>query len=340
MTITANDGRKISRETLEHFRTQALKLRKKGWKINDIAESFGLHRGSVSRWFTKHKREGIGALKRKKAKGPEHKLNKKQIKKILSCLKKPATEYGFETELWDCTRVNQLIKNVCKIELHVSNVWRMLKSWNFTPQKPERKAYEQNDADVKKWLETEWPEIQKHARRWQAIIYFQDESGISLIPSVGRTWAQKGKTPIIRTTANRGGLCLTSAISPAGRMVFRIETGKVNAQKHVEFFQQILKRHPSRKIIVIEDRAPAHRANKVKEFIGINKKRFARYFIPPYSPELNPDEKTWRYLKKHKLKAHTASTTNVLKGIVLSKMRSIQRRPAVIRSFFYGSYVT
>lgn len=340
MKISTNDGRKISRETLEHFRTQAIKLHKSGWKITEISESFGLHRGSVSRWFTKYKRNGLKALKLKKAKGAEPKLNKKHIKKILSCLKKPATHYGFETELWDCTRVNQLIKTECKIKLHVSNVWRMLKSWNLTPQKPERKAYEQNDAEVKKWLEIEWPKIQRHAKRWQAIIYFQDESGISLIPSVGRTWAEKGKTPIVRTTANRGGLCLTSAISPAGRMVFRIENGKINAQKHIEFFQQIIKRHPSRKIIVIEDRAPAHRAKKVQAFIDLNRKWFARYFIPPYSPKLNPDEKTWRYLKKHKLKAHTATTTNDLRAVVLSKMRSIQRRPAVIRSFFHGSYVT
>jgi len=335
-----NDGRTISRDTLEHYRFRALELRKRGWKVNDIAESFGMHRGSVSRWFTTSKRKGTDSLKKRKAPGARPKLEDKEVETLLLYLKQPATAFGFETPLWNCTRVQQVIKRKFKSSLDVSNVWRMLRSWNFTPQVPTKIALEQNPHDVKKWLTEEWPKIRAHARRWQAILYFQDESGISLIPTLGRTWAPKGETPVVKVTGNRGGLCVTSAITSGGHMVFRIEKEKVNALLHIEFLEQILNHHPHRKIIIIEDKAPPHRAKLVEDFVQKNKRRFALYYLPSYSPELNPDEKVWGHLKGKKLKSHLAQTTGELKKLVFSKMKSIQKQPSIVKSFFYDSYVT
>jgi len=334
------DGRSISRETMEHFRFRAIKLRKRGWKVNDIADSFGLNRGSVSRWFTKFKRKGKKALKRTKAKGAKPKLRISHKRQILNWLKQPATDFGFETPLWTCPRVKQIIQNKLNISLHKSKVWEWLRKWNRTPQKPERRASECDGREVKRWLEEEWPKIIKHARRWQAMLYFQDESGISLIPVLGRTWAPRGKTPIVKVTGKRGGFCLTSAISPAGRMVFRIEKKRVNADAHIEFLKQVIKHHPYRKIIVVEDQAPPHIAKKVKKFSEENKKKFALYYLPSYSPKLNPDEHVWAHLKGHGLKDHQAKSTLELKKLALSKMRRIQRKTGLVKSFFYNSYVT
>jgi transposase len=334
------DGRSIPRTTMEHLRFRAMKLRKKGWKVNDIAESFGLNRGSVSRWFTKFKRRGKKALKRTKAKGGKTKLNIENKKQILKWLKKSATDFGFETPLWTCLRVKQLIKKKLGISIHKSNVWEWLRKWNQTPQKPKRKAKECNEKEMKRWVEEEWPKIKKHARRWQAMIYFQDEAGISLTPVLGKTWAPKGKTPTVEVTGKRGGFCLTSAITLVGRMVFRIENKKINADLHIEFLKQIIKHHPNRKIIVVEDQAPSHIAKKVGAFVEENKRRFAVYYLPSYSPELNPDEHVWAYLKNHGLKDHQAQSTAELKKLTISKMKSIQRKKGRVKSFFYGSYVT
>lgn len=334
------DGRSISRGTLEHFRFRAIKLRKKGWKVNDLAESFGLNRGSVSRWFTKVKRKGKKALKGTRAKGAKAKLSIQHKKQILQWLKQPATDFGFETPLWTCLRVKQLIKKKLNISIHKSNVWEWLRKWNQTPQKPERRAKECNEVEVKRWLKETWPKIKEHARRWQAMLYFQDESGISLTPVLGKTWAPKGKTPIVKVTGKRGGFCLTSAISPAGRMVFRIEKERITANVHIEFLEQIIKHHPHRKIIVVEDKAPPHTAKKVGKFVEERKKIFALYYLPSYSPKLNPDEHVWAYLKNHGLKDHQAQSTIELEKLTLSKMKSIQRKKNSVKSFFYNSYVT
>lgn len=339
MSKKEGDGRSISRDVLEHSRFRTMELRKKGWQVQEIAELIGVHRCTVSDWISLYKKFGKDSLRKRKAPGPKRKLEVKEIKKLLNFLKKPATEFGFETPLWDCPRLGQLIKKKFGKELHASNVWRLLKTLGLSPQVPEKKASQQDEALVRKWIKEEWPKIKEHARRWQAMLYFQDECGVSLIPVLGRTWAKKGETPVVEVTGKRGGICVTSAISPAGKMVFRLEKEKIKAPQHIEFLEQIIKHHPRRKVIVIEDNARPHIAHEVKDFIEQHKKRFAIYHIPSYSPQLNPDEKTWRYLKKHKLRAHQAQTIKDFRPLVLAKMRSIQKQPNLIKSFFYKTYV-
>ena len=331
--------RNIPREALEQYRLQTLVLRKKGWKIDEISEAFGVHRCSVSHWCTKAKRYGKKSLKMRKAKGADPKLSKDDKKEIISWLRKSAMTFGFETPLWDCKRIQAVIQKELNKKIAISNLWETLRRWNLTPQKPEKVALEKNPVAVRKWLKEEWPKIEEHRRRWQAMLYFQDESGVSLILVLGKTWAKKGKTPKIKVTGNRGGFCVTSAISPAGRMVFRIENDTIHAEEHIEFLKQIMKHHKKRKIIVVEDNARPHIAGKVKDFVHENKNKIAVYYLPTYSPDLNPDEKVWKYLKNVKLKAHQARNKKEFKPLVKAKMQSIQMTPSTIKSFFIGTYV-
>src|SRR3989338_8648991 len=286
------DGRSVPRGALEHYRFQALELRKKGWKETKIAEAFGLHEKNISRWFVKKNKYGEKSLKSTKAKGKKPKISIEEWKQIISWMKEDATTYGFETPLWTSKRVKNLIK------------------------------------------------IKSLIRRQQAVLYFQDEAGISLIPVLGRTWAPIGKTPTVKVTGKRGGFCVSSAISPGGRMLFRIEKKKVNAQAHIDFLSKIILHHPKRKIVIISDNAPAHKAKLVREFEISNKKRITIFHIPSYSPDLNPDEHVWAYLKAHKLVAHQAQNTDELKDLVKRKMQSIQKSSNLINSFFMQNKVT
>lgn len=327
-------GRQQSHEVLEAYRFRALQLRKEGWKVNDIAHAFDLNRRAVTRWFTIFKKDGKVALRSKKASGPSFKLTEKEIKNIISILYDDATIYGFENPLWNCKMVQQTIFKQTGKKIHTTNIMRLFKKLNLSPQKPERLASQRNEKAIRRWEIEEWPKIEEHRRKWQAMLYFQDESGISLIPVLGRTWAKKGKTPKVLVTGKRGGFCVTSAISPAGRLIFRIEKGKVNADKHIEFLKKIMNQHKKRKIIVIEDSAPVHKAKKVDKFVEQNKKRLAVYRLPSYAPELNPTEHVWAYLKAHELKTHQAQNTDELKHLTKRKMQSIQRRKDLIHSFF------
>jgi transposase len=331
------DGRKIPRQALEYMRLQSIKLYKQGKEIKEISEFFGITLDAVYKWIRKYKIEGKKGLRMKKARGANPKLNNEDKKQIFSWLKKSAMEFGFETPLWDCKRIQRMIKLKLDKSIATSNLWETLRRWGLTPQKPEKDAVEKKQWKVYKWLREEWPKIEEHRRRWQAIIYFQDESSVSLIPVLGKTWAKKGKTPKIKTTSQRGSIPISSAISPSGRLLFRIEKEKVNSRTFVDFLKQIIKNHKWRKIIIVTDNYRPHKLGEIVNFLEENKNKIAVYYLPTYSPDLNPQEDVWKYLKHVKLKAHQARNKQEFKPLVLSKMRSIQRKPSLIKSFFIGS---
>jgi len=331
------DGRKIPREAMEYMRIQAIKLIKENKKVDEIAEFFGVTKDAVYKWIRKHKKKGIIGLKSKKAPGAKPKLAQEERKILVKLIMKPATEFGFIDPLWDCKRISKLIFYKLNKKLDYTNVWRLLQKMGISNQVPEKDSLEKDEKEVKRWIKEEWPKIQKHRRKWQAMLYFQDECGVSLIPVLGKTWAPKGKTPKVKVTGKRGCLIVTAAASTSGRLVFRIEKERINAERHIEFLQQILNRHPNRKIIVVEDNAPVHKSKKVLDFVKQHKKRFALYKIPSYSPDLNFQEDVWRYLKHVKLKAHQAQSLPELKNKIIGNMTSIRQKKGLVRSFFYAN---
>ena len=232
---TKKDGRSINREVQEHLRMQGLKLWKKKRKVKDISEILGVTIYAGYNWIKKYKKQGMNGLKKKKAPGAKPKLSERETKKIVDLIEKTADNYGFESPLWDCKKITQLIEEKFGKTIHFSNVWRLLKRVGLSPQKPKRQAKEQDEKEVKDWIEKEWPRILAHARRWQAMIYFQDESAVKLTAVLGTTWAKKGNTPVVKVTGNRGTICVTSAITHAGRMVFRLEKETIKAKQHIEF---------------------------------------------------------------------------------------------------------
>ena len=332
-------GWQLPHEVLEHYRFRAIELWKEGEKVKDIAHYFGLHRVTVSYWIAKYKEEGTKGLKSRKAPGPEFKLTDGEIKTLMRNLKRDATHFGFETPLWTTKRIGLLIKKETGKTLHNSNVWRLLKRMGLSNKKPEKRAAEQDPKEAKRWLKEEWPRILAHARKWQATLYFQDETGISLTPVLGKTWGEKGKPTFVRLTGKRGSFCVSAAITPRGKMLFRIEKGRVVAETFVDFLEKLRRHHPRRKIIVVTDQARPHIAKRVKEYTEARKKSFALYYLPPYSPELNPDEGVWEYVKDKKLKSHTAMSMGELKAKTMAGLLGIQRRSSLIKSFFHIYYV-
>lgn len=334
------DGRSISREALESYRFQALKLRKKGWKVIEIAEAFGLNKKSVSRWFVKVGKYGEKSLKRTKAKGNKPKLSEREVLQMIEWLKDDARDFGFTTPLWNCKQIQNLVKKKFNKSITTVGIWKILCKLKLSPQKPKKQAIEKDEKLANRWLKEEWPKIKSIVQRQQAMLYFQDEAGVSLAPVLGRTWAKKGETPVVKVTGKKGGICVSSAISPAGRMIFRIEKGKMTSQTYIDFLSKIILQHPRRKIIVISDNAPIHKAKLVKEFILSNEKRISLFHIPAYSPELNPDEHVWCYLKAHELVTHQAQNKEELKKVVNAKMHKIARNDNLIHSFFMQNKVT
>lgn len=253
-------------------------------------------------------------------------------------MKETATAHGFSTPLWTGMYVRILFKRERHIDLDRSTIWRYLIRLGLSFQKPEKRYSQQDCQLVEKWIRHEWPKIQRWARKKRAIVYFEDESGVSLAPVIGKTWAPKGQPPIVRVTGKRGGVLAMSAISPSGRMCFRLEKRKVNAKVLMEFLNQISAQHPRRKVGVVMDQAPCHTAKKVRQW-SEQSSQLKVFHLPPYSPNLNPDEKVWRHMKHVTLKNHQAQDKKQLARLVIGALRKIQKNPKLTKRFF-DNYLT
>lgn len=333
------DGRGLSREVMEAYRVRAVALRHdRDYSVRQISEIFGLHYNSVSRWFCRHRRGGLDSLRRRKARGATQILTSSHLRWLAKALSCEATKFGFATPLWTGTLVRILLRRERGVALDRVTVWRYLGRLGLSFQKPEKRYTQQDKRLVKRWIEREWPAIQRWAKRSRAILYFEDESGVSLGPVIGKTWAPVGKTPIVRVSGRRGGVLAMSAISPSGRMCFRLEKRRVNADVMIEFLDQIGACHRRRKIGVIMDQAPCHVAKKVQAHAR-STKRMRIFHLPPYSPNLNPDEKVWRHMKHVAIKNHQAQDKRQLGKLVLGALRGMQKNPDLTKAFF-KNYLT
>lgn len=330
----------FSRKELELIRVKSIKAWKEGMSVNEIAERLNLHRGSVSRWITQYKRYGATILRSKRSSGRPKKIDcRKYYKEIIKIIKKPATSYDYDNPLWNCKKIKETLKNELAVKIGLTTVWRYLKDIGLSSQKPERRALEQNQKEAKKWLQITWPKIKEKAKKERAIIFFQDESTVALNSNLGKTWSKIGMTPIIRVSGGKASVPVISAISVTGKLFFSIPKKNVTSKEFILFLKNLLNAVPRKRVYLITDNAPTHKSKMVKDFFDSHE-RLVVHYLPKYSPELNPDEYTWSHLKQNELKALPIKNKAELRSKVAGKMRRIQRKKGLVKSFFRRSNVT
>ena len=252
---------------------------------------FGITERAVNRIWARYKASGKRSLINKKRGVRSGKkltgLQAAEVKKLIK--DKLPDQLKMPFGLWTRDAVSQLLLDRYGVELSRWQIGRYLKSWGYTPQKPIAKAFEQKPQKVKQWLEKEFPAIKRRAKKEQAVIYFGDETGMRSDHQSGRSYAPKGKTPVIKKTGQRFSLNMVSAISNKVYLQFMIIDGSFNSEVFETFLKQIIK-YSRQKIFFITDGHPAHKTKKLNEWLEENKQRIEVFFLPPYSPELNPQE--------------------------------------------------
>lgn len=252
---------------------------------------FHLSKSAVDKIWLRYKEKGKRGLTNKKrgVKGGK-KINGLQAAEVRGLIKdKLPDQLKLPYGLWTREAVQGLIFKKYGIELSRWQVGRYLKAWGYTPQKPISKAFEQKPEKVKAWLKKEFPAIKKKAKKEKAVIYFGDETGMRSDHQAGRSYAPAGQTPIIKKTGQRFSLNMISAISNRGHLQFMIIDGRFNSEVFEIFLRQLIK-YSKQKIFYVTDGHPAHKTKKLNVWLEQNKKRIELFFLPPYSPELNPQE--------------------------------------------------
>lgn len=333
---TPDDKRALSHEALEDIRISTVRrVREAGESPEDLARILGFSRTAVYNWLRKYDAGGIAALRARPVPGRPAQLDDEKLDWIRAIiLASSPLDWRFETTLWTRRMVAEMIRLLYGVSYSEESAGRLMREkMGLSPQRPVRRAAEQDAEAVRLWLVEQYPTITTQARDVGAQIYFGDEAGVRSEHHSGTTWAARGETPVIEKTGKRFGMNMISAISPEGTMRYMEVDGRMSAGRFIEFLKRLIDTH-ERPIYFIVDGHPSHKAKKVLKFVEQNEEKLKLFFLPAYSPQLNPDELVWNRLKNHYTGKRAISTITELKKVVHSAMRSIQKSPDLIRSFF------
>jgi transposase len=329
-----NDCRTLKPVQQEELRRRAITAIQEGMPPAEAARVFKVAPGSIFNWIARYRSGGWGALKTAARTGRPRKLQGRQMRWIYKTVTtRNPLQLKFPFALWTREMVRALIKSRYGIVLSLSSVGRLLAHLGLTVQRPLWRAWQQDPVAVDRWKHVEFPKIQREAKRLGATIYFQDESGIRSDFHAGTTWAPSGQTPVVRATGARFSLNMISAVSPRGELRFMVIDGRVNAGVFCTFLDRLMHGEDGHVFLVV-DGHPAHKAKLVQRHVATYDGRLRLYFLPPYSPELNPDEYVWGWVKTHRVGRQVYASKEELRRVVTSALRSLQQRVDAIIGFF------
>ncbi len=334
------DARSLPAVAQEDLRRRAVKAVLDGRRQVEVAKIFGVTRQAVGKWVKAYREGGEKALKAKRQGRPKGGLllpwQAAQIAKAV--VDRHPEQLKLPFYLWTREAVAQLIESRFGIRLSLSTVGRYLKRWGFTPQKPVRRALEQNPEEVRHWLEEEYPQIRKQAKREKAKIYWGDEMGLRSDHAVGRSYGRRGQTPVIPGTGKRFGCNMISAITNQGGLNFMVFKRRFRTDVFLEFLRRLV-RQSKQKVFLIVDRHPVHRSKRVKTWVEKNVHHICLFFLPGYSPELNPEELLNQDVKSNAVGRQRPRNQQEMVTNVRSHLRSRQRQPHIVRRYFQKKHV-
>jgi len=342
--VRTRDARCLSPTAQEELRRRAVALVDEGRSQTEAAAVLDVSRQSVSEWVRAHRLGGEEALRartRGRRAGEKTALapwQQAQIAKAIS--EKNPDQLRLPGFLWTRALVCELIERRFHIRIAEKTAGRYLRSWGFSPQRPARRALEQNPELVARWLDQRYPQIERRAYREKALILWLDEMGLRSDHTAGRSWSPVGRTPVIEGTGQRFGANVISAISNKGHLQFRVFREKFAAGVMIDFLARLIRQSKGQKIILILDGHPVHRAKKVRQWVAAHAEQIELQFLPGYSPELNPTELLNQDVKTNALGRRRPRSQQELIGDTRSYLRSTQRRPQLVVRYFEGEHVS
>jgi transposase len=328
------DGRSLDHKTLEEIRIRAVERVQAGESPEVVIKTLGFTRSCIYTWLARYRSGGWQALKAGTLKGRPLRIKPAQMRWLYGTITgKSPLQFRFEFALWTREMIRILLREKFGLSLSLASIGRLLRQLGLSCQRPLFRALEQDPERVRRWLEQEYPAIREKARLVGAEIYFGDEAGVRSDGHAGTTWGVKGKTPVVLTTGKRCSVNMISAVSARGKLRFMLTKGRVNGAVFMEFLKRLM-HNSSRPIFLILDGGSYHCSRPVKDYVASLGSKLQLFFLPPYSPELNPDEQVWNYVKHHGVAKAALGGVKELRKHVKARLQSLQRLPWTVRMFF------
>jgi transposase len=334
MSIRINDGRKLNREAQAQIRITAVQRVLDGESPEEVVKSIGYTRRIIYHWLALYRSGGFEALRVHKSGGRPPKLTGPQLMRLYNIIREETPEqYTFPFALWTIEIIREVLRRVFNVHLSGVSVWRTLKALGLSAQRPKYVAYQQNEEAVRKFLREEYPDIKKTAKKCGAAIYWGDESAIRSDYHSGTTWAPRGKTPVIKTTGARFSVNMLSAISSKGHMRFMVTDKTCTIPVFIDFLRRLIFKQKG-PVFLIVDGHPVHKSKKVRAFVESTEGKLRLYYLPGYSPELNPDETVWAYVKHHVIGKKIINGPEQFLKLVKEALYALMHKPLIVSAFF------
>lgn len=331
--MRARDGR--SADWRQWRRLQALQLREHGWRRCDVAEALDVAERSVQRWIHTAGTRGPKALFSVPIPGRPPALSPRQWQMLPEFLWHGAEAYGFRGSVWTCSRIAKGIEEEFGVAYDKGHVSRLLKQMRWTPQMPVERAIQRDEQAIEHWRSEAWPRLLHEAGIERRTLVFVDEAGFYLLPSVVKTYAPRGQTPILRAKLTRDHLSVMSGMTPAGRIYTLARQESLNGSHSVEFLVHLM-RVASKRLLVIWDGSPIHRRSTVGEFVTETHGTIRLERLPGYAPDLNPwDAGGWNHLKNVEMRNLICKDLEELHQEFHLATGRLRQKPWLIRSFFH-----
>jgi len=328
------DARKLSTDEQALLRRIAVQRVKSGETAAEVTRCYGLGSRTIFKWLRTAREKGIDALAPLPRSGRKRTLTEIEEQEVKRWIVGgDPRQYGFDFGLWTRQIVADLIFDQFDIRLSVSAVGNLLHHLGLTPQKPLRRAYERDEKAVKEWQKDQYPKIVKEAKKQGAEIFWLDEAAIRSDDPLQRTWGLKGKTPVVKTSGQRQSINAISALSNKGGFWYHLYTGKFNGDKFIECLQDFMK-YRKKPVFMIMDGHPVHKSKKVREYVASLKGRLSIYLLPPYAPDLNPDELVWNQMRHLGTSKKPLKQGEALKQRAENDLLSIKNNKPLLKSFF------
>jgi transposase len=312
-------------------------LWKKGKKNEEIAEILDVSLRHVQNTKKQYMDDGIAGIKPKtrgRRLGDKRTLTPEQeweIQRII--VDKYPEQMRLPGCMWTRENIRDLIKQLYKIDMPLSTLGYYLERWGFSVQRPAKRAYKQDSEKVADWVEREFPGIKERAEVENAEVFFGDECGIQNTADYARGYAPIGCTPTVMVESKKIKINMLSAISNRGKLRFLLYKDNMTSDKLIDFMGRLV-RDTDKKVFLILDNLRVHHSKKVTAWLLKHKDEIEVFFLPPYSPEYNPDELLNSDLKRGISKRSIPRSEEELEHNVRSHLKSVQLNPDKIKSFY------
>lgn len=321
------------RATFEE-RVSACEALENGVSADQVAKVLKVSRSSIFEWQKIYRAHGAEALRTKKTRGPESKLSDGQMSQLYRLIvDSDPRQLSFGLALWTRGMVQELILRQFGIQLSKVSVGNVLARMGMSPQRPLYRAYERDPEKAEKWKNETFPEIQARAKRDGALIFFADESSVRTDYHAGTTWAPIGRTPVVKGSGKKRSVAMVSAVSARGELHFAVQEEGIKSEAFLAFAKNLVN-DAGRPVFLIMDNSTVHHATILKEHAEQSKGMLRLYFLPPYSPDLNPDEWVWKNVKNDNIGRASAKNEGELMQFAHAALSRLKEAPEKLRSFF------